>query len=49
MDSLVVGSRKIVFGKLRDRLGGRVKGILTGAAACPKKMAQFSQRLYTST
>lgn len=32
---------KLVFGKVRDRLGGRVKGILTGAAACPRKMAQF--------
>ena len=36
-----LAAEKIVFGKLRDRLGGRVKGILTGAAACPKKMAQF--------
>ena len=42
MDSLKwLAADKIVFGKLRDRLGGRVKGILTGAAACPKKMAQF--------
>ncbi len=32
---------KIVFGKVRERLGGRLKGILTGAAACPRKMAQF--------
>ena len=32
---------RIVFGKVRERLGGRVKGILTGAAACPRKMAQF--------
>ncbi len=32
---------KIVFSKVRDNLGGRVKGILTGAAACPRKMAQF--------
>jgi len=32
---------KIVFSKVRDRLGGRVRGILTGAAACPRKIAQF--------
>lgn len=32
---------KIVFSKVRDNLGGRIKGILTGAAACPRKMAQF--------
>lgn len=32
---------KIVFSKVRANLGGRVKGILTGAAACPRKMAQF--------
>ena len=32
---------KIVFSKVRENLGGRVKGILTGAAACPRKMAQF--------
>lgn len=32
---------KIVFSKIRENLGGRVKGVLTGAAACPKKMAQF--------
>lgn len=32
---------KIVFSKVREKLGGRVKGILTGAAACPRKMAQF--------
>jgi len=32
---------KIVFSKVRDNLGGRLKGILTGAAACPRKMAQF--------
>ncbi len=31
----------IVFSKVRANLGGRVKGILTGAAACPRKMAQF--------
>ncbi len=32
---------RIVFSKVRASLGGRVKGILTGAAACPRKMAQF--------
>lgn len=32
---------KIVFSKVRENLGGRIKGILTGAAACPRKMAQF--------
>ncbi len=32
---------RIVFSKVRDNLGGRLKGILTGAAACPRKMAQF--------
>lgn len=32
---------KLVFSKVRERLGGRVKGIVTGAAACPRKMAQF--------
>lgn len=32
---------KIVFSKVRENLGGRVRGILTGAAACPRKMAQF--------
>lgn len=32
---------KIVFKKVRENLGGRVVGILTGAAACPQKMAQF--------
>lgn len=32
---------KIVFSKVRENLGGRVKGVLTGAAACPRKMAQF--------
>ncbi len=32
---------KIVFSKVREKLGGRVKGILTAAAACPLKMAQF--------
>ena len=34
-------ANKIVFSKVREKLGGRVKGILTGAAACPRKMAQF--------
>lgn len=32
---------KIVFSKVRENLGGRVRGVLTGAAACPRKMAQF--------
>lgn len=32
---------RIVFSKVRENLGGRVKGILTGAAACPRKVAQF--------
>jgi long-chain acyl-CoA synthetase len=32
---------KLVFSKIRGRLGGRVKGIVTGAAACPRRMAQF--------
>lgn len=32
---------KLVFSKVRENLGGRVKGVLTGAAACPRKMAQF--------
>ena len=32
---------KLVFSKIRARLGGRVKGIVTGAAACPRRMAQF--------
>lgn len=32
---------KLVFSKIRGRLGGRMKGIVTGAAACPRKMAQF--------
>lgn len=31
----------MVFKKVRQRLGGRLKGIVTGAAACPRKMAQF--------
>jgi long-chain acyl-CoA synthetase len=29
---------KLIFSKWRDALGGRVKGILTGAAPCPVKM-----------
>jgi long-chain acyl-CoA synthetase len=32
---------KLVFSKIRARLGGRLRGIVTGAAACPKKIAQF--------
>jgi long-chain acyl-CoA synthetase len=32
---------KLVFSKIRARLGGRMKGIVTGAAACPRRMAQF--------
>ena len=32
---------KIVFSKVRENLGGRLKGVFTGAAACPRKMAQF--------
>jgi len=32
---------RLVFKTVRQRLGGRIKGILTGAAACPRKMAQF--------
>lgn len=32
---------KLVFSKIRARLGGNLKGIATGAAACPRKMAQF--------
>jgi long-chain acyl-CoA synthetase len=31
----------IVFSKIRARLGGRLRGIVTGAAACPRRMAQF--------
>lgn len=30
----------LVFSKVRKKLGGRLKGIVTGAAACPRKMAQ---------
>ncbi len=29
---------KLIFSKWRDALGGNVKGILTGAAACPSKI-----------
>ena len=36
---------RLVFKKVRERLGGRLKGILTGAAACPRKMAQFFSAL----
>ena len=32
---------KMVFSKIRARLGGRLKGIVTGAAACPRRMAQL--------
>jgi long-chain acyl-CoA synthetase len=32
---------KVVFSKIRARLGGRLRGIVTGAAACPRRMAQF--------
>lgn len=31
---------KLIFSKWREALGGKVKGIVTGAAACPQKMAQ---------
>jgi len=31
---------KLIFSKWREALGGRVKGILTGAAPCPAKMAR---------
>ena len=31
---------KLIFSKWREALGGRVEGILTGAAPCPVKMAQ---------
>lgn len=31
---------KLIFSKWREALGGRVKGILTGAAPCPVKMAK---------
>lgn len=29
---------KLIFSKWREALGGNIKGILTGAAACPQKM-----------
>ena len=32
---------KLIFSKWREALGGRIKGILTGAAACPVKMARI--------
>lgn len=32
---------KLVFSKIRAAMGGRVVGVITGAAACPRKMAQF--------
>ena len=32
---------KLIFSKWRDALGGRIKGILTGAAPCPMKMAKI--------
>jgi long-chain acyl-CoA synthetase len=32
---------KLIFSKIRAKLGGRMKGIVTGAAACPRRMAQF--------
>lgn len=31
---------KLIFSKWREALGGNVKGILTGAAPCPRKMAK---------
>jgi len=31
---------KLIFSKWRDALGGNVKGIITGSAACPVKMAR---------
>lgn len=31
---------KLIFSKWREALGGRVKGIITGAAACPPRIAQ---------
>ncbi len=31
---------RLIFSKWRDALGGNVKGILTGAAPCPEKMAK---------
>jgi long-chain acyl-CoA synthetase len=32
---------KLIFSKWRDALGGNVKGIVTGAAACPLKMVKL--------
>lgn len=32
---------KLVFSKIRQNMGGRLEGIVTGAAACPQKMIQF--------
>ena len=32
---------KLIFSKWREALGGNIKGILTGAAACPVKMARI--------
>lgn len=31
---------KLIFSKWREALGGNIKGIVTGAAACPAKMAR---------
>ena len=31
---------KLIFSKWREALGGNVKGIITGAAQCPEKMAR---------
>lgn len=31
---------KLIFSKWREALGGNVKGVLTGAAPCPQKMAK---------
>ena len=31
---------RLIFSKWREALGGNIKGILTGAAACPVKMAK---------
>lgn len=33
-------AKKLVFGKIVDRLGGRVKGIVTGASALPAKLCR---------
>ncbi len=33
-------ANKLIFSKWREALGGNIKGILTGAAACPTKMKQ---------